>query len=81
MQSNFYLRNKLLQNKTITEEESNIVKQSIEEFKNSNEEFESSSDEDNSYNDNKNIIPNIYIKKNNKNNIIKVNKDLSESDD
>ena len=73
--------NKLLKNNTITEEESNIVKQSIEELKNSNEEFESSSDDDNSNgdnsdddnNDNKNIIPGIYIKKNNNNNIIKVN--------
>ena len=59
--------NKLLKNKTITEEESNIVKQSIEELKNSNEEFESSSDDDNGDNsDNDNIIPGIYIKKNNK---------------
>ena len=78
--------NKILQNKTITEEESNIVKQSIEELKNSNEEFESSSDDYNSddgddNNDNKNIIPGIYIKKNNKNNIIKVNQDSSESDE
>ena len=33
--------------------------------------------DDNDNNDNKNIIPGIYI---NKNNIIKVNQDLSESD-
>jgi hypothetical protein len=59
--------NKLLQNKSITEEESNIVKQSIEELKNSNEEFESSSDSDNENNNNDtNVIPNIYIKKDNK---------------
>ena len=32
--------NKLLNSENITEEESNIVKQSIEELKNSNEEFE-----------------------------------------
>ena len=56
------------------------------ELKNSNEEFESSSDDYNSddgddNNDNKNIIPGIYIKKNNKNNIIKVNQDSSESDE
>ena len=94
--------NKLLKNKTITEEESNIIKQSIEEFINSNEVFESSSDDNNSdndnsdddnsddnnsndgddnNNDNKNIIPGIYIKKNNNNNIIKVNQDSSESDE
>jgi hypothetical protein len=71
---------KLLKNNTITEEESKIIKESIEEFKNSNEEFESSSDDNNSDdnnnddnnndndndNDNKNIISGIYIKKNNK---------------
>ena len=87
--------NKLLNSKNITEEESKIIKESIEEFKNSNEEFESSSDDYNSDNNKSNdsntnnIIPNIYIKKNNKsniikvnkNNIIKVNQDSSESDD